>query len=362
MNGPRLDQLRLPPKPVDPRGRYVAWLWVTGAPGFWYEGRRIDVDSAWIDRLLAVHAAITDEGYLLPLLEEHEPDGTRWGDVLQLARVESPAGPQLVAAAAFAAADAEEAIQQGAIAYTSPGLKYDYTDHKGRKHPLALLELSIVSAPHQKTGGTHVLASERTKTMDGKPATNAARSIEDRMTDAETTLAAQGSTLGEIKTMLEAMKPAAPAPPAAPVEGMGAPADVKMSERVLGLEAQLKAEKEARLRAELDASLNASPGRVLPLDAPEVREMLLREQLRDPDSLKKIALKAVAPATPPAKPTPSALSWGAAAGAGTGIQASETTRDAAWARSEAKKAHPTDATASLAEFQRLLTIHNISPY
>lgn len=355
MNGPDLSKLKLPPKPTDPRGRYVAWLWVTGAPGFWYEGRRIEVNGAWIDAILAANAAITEDGYRLPLLEEHQPDGTRWGDVLELARVESPAGPQLVAAAAFAAADAEEAIRQGAIAYTSPGLRYDYTDHKGRKHPLALLELSLVSAPHQKTGGTHVLASEKRTTMPDKAA--AARSMEDRLTDVETQLAAQGGTLVEIKAMLEAMKPA----PDIEVEGMGAKPDIKMSEQLQRLEAQLQAEKEARLRAELDASINASPGRFLPLDAPEVREMLLREQLRDPESLKKIALKATAPTSTP-KPTAAPLTWGAAPGSGTGIQASEATKDAAWARSEAKKAHPTDPAARLAHFEQLIATHGISPY
>lgn len=358
-----LAEAGLPPKPVDPEGRPVSWLWVTGEPGFVYEGQEIAVDAAWIDARVDAWRSLTSRGYRVPVLREHRRDGEREGDVLTLARANVRGAESLIAACAWTDPAMPSKIAAGRVRYTSPGLA-DLTDDTGATHALVLTELSIVAAPHQKGAPTHILAAEA-PTMPDMLTPPAERSVEDRLGTLETGLAELKAAQAEILAALAKLTPPATAaepdpataPPAPPAEP-----EMKMSEALktaLAVNAQLK----ARLDAAEFASACPS-GAALPLDAPEVRAILLAEYARNPAAVKVALGKATKPAAaPPAAPAPA---WGikgngiqASEMPGTGFQLSEDTSDEA-IDAEARRIGNGDAKKELEAFQNLIYLREVA--
>ena len=170
----------LPPKPADETGRHVAWLWVTGEPGFHARDAKTGepivqaVDDDFIQRQIDAFGVLTDRGYSPPLAAMH-PDsirdasglselvevaeGERGGDILELTSWRDEAGKNnLVAAVAFNDTEAEAKLGRE-IKFFSPAFGSILMD-TGEELQFVLKELSKVSAPHQKGRSTHVLASE----------------------------------------------------------------------------------------------------------------------------------------------------------------------------------------------------------
>lgn len=320
-------------KPVDPDGRPVSWLWVTGAPGFAYEGTYVAVDAAWIDERIEAWRRMTSRGYRVPALAEHRRDGTRIGDVLALARLDgpcdpSPTGPSLVAAVAWVDPTTPKQIADGAIRYASPGLR-TLTDDAGETHTLALVDLSIASAPHQKTGATHVIAAAEGGTPMGPetPPAGGAPSDADRLAAIEKSQADLRAAIAALTEQLAALlakkdeegeKDDASAATGATTD----PAAVAMAEKMQALEARLAAESTARKRAEFLASFPSGAEVSL---TPELADACFEMAEAAPKAFAALALAARRPSTasdrstaPAAPPRRSEVTWGVAMAEGAG--------------------------------------------
>lgn len=170
----------LPPKPADTDGRHVAWLWVTGEPGFFALDCRTEeeivqvVDDEFIQRQIEAFTVLTERGYSPPLAVMH-PDsiadtyelrelveaaeGERGGDILELTSwLDEEGKNNLIAAVAFNDREAEAKLGRE-IKFFSPAFGSILMD-TGEELQFVLKELSKVVAPHQKGRSTHVLASE----------------------------------------------------------------------------------------------------------------------------------------------------------------------------------------------------------
>lgn len=180
----------LPPKPVDDGGRHVAWLWVTGEPGFHARDAKTGepiiqvVDDEFIDRQIDAFEVLTKRGYSPPLAAMHPEsirdasligdlvevaEGERGGDILKLSPWTDEHGrSNLVAAVAFNDQEAESKLGRE-IKFFSPAFGSILMD-TGEELPFVLKELSKVVAPHQKGRSTHVLASEIP--VEGQMSTN----------------------------------------------------------------------------------------------------------------------------------------------------------------------------------------------
>lgn len=353
----------LPAKPVDALGRPVYWVWLTGAPGFDYRGTPVKVDGRWIDRRIKDFVAMTSRGYRPPVLREHRADGERDGDVLQLARVDGPDGPALIGAVALSDPAAASKVASGRIRYVSPSFG-DLRDDSGAEYTFALREVSLVAAPHQKSGGTHVLASERYG-MDQatKPADGAAPSMEDRVSAMESRLGAMEMGQQRIMTMMEKLMPAEPAEDEEVEVEIKPPAGgVAMSEgdkRLATLERELAAERTARRRAEFDARYPVGASIQLSED---VRDQMFALSEAAPKAFTAVAAKATLPTAGAAQPPRrSEIQWGAAQGAASGAAAQpegialgELSDDALMEMAE-KTAKGGDVEAVLTEYTRLQT-------
>jgi hypothetical protein len=349
----------LPSKPVDALGRPVYWVWLTGAPGFDYRGAPVKVNGAWIDRRIKDFVAMTSRGYRPPILREHRAEGEREGDVLQLARVDGPDGPALIGAVALSDPAAASKVASGRIRYVSPSFG-DLRDDSGAEYTFALREVSLVAAPHQKSGGTHVLASEESS-MDqaSKPADGAAPSVEDRVSAMESRLGAMEMGQQRIMQMMEKLMPAEGEleveikPPA---EG------VAMSEgdkRLATLERELAAERTARRRAEFDARYPVGASIQLSED---VRDQMFALSEAAPKAFTAVAAKATLPTAGAAQPPRrSEIQWGASLGAASGsaaqpegVNLAELDEEGLMTLAE-KTTKSTDVNIILAEYTRLQT-------
>lgn len=251
-----------PPKPVDPDGRYVAWVLVTSEGVIHYEGQKIAVDDRFLSERVRQHRLLSEDGYAPPVLAEHTADGERRGDILDVRQHTYKGKPALIAAVAFADVDAEDKIRRGAIKYVSPGFK-SFTDDKGRDFRFVLAELSLVSAPHQKRlGETHILASEGATMLDkemgaGVEVEGDKPSPEERLAALERRIVEIGEAVAKVSSALEMME-------TMPDEDEGEPDDKKsededpkesaMAQRVAKLEAELSEARLNRRRAEFDAA------------------------------------------------------------------------------------------------------------
>lgn len=333
----------LPPKPSDDLGRPVYWVWLTGAPGFDYRGDKVPVDRAWIAQRIKDFEAMGARGYRPPVLREHRAEGEREGDVLQLASVNGADGPALIGAVALSDPDAAAKVASGRIRYVSPSFG-DLRDDAGAEYTFALREVSLVAAPHQKSGGSHVLASEE-RGMDPSTQDGAAPSIEDRVAAIERTMA-------ELKEMMVAK--AKPEGEEIEVEmKTPAPAAVQMSEgdrRLADLERQLAEERTARRRAEFDARYPAGAKIELSED---VRDHMFALSEAAPKAFTAVAAKATLPTAGAAlPPRRSEIQWGSALGAAAGspatdgVNLSEMSDDDLMAHLSIKHAKAADAVAA----------------
>lgn len=168
------DSAKLPSKPIDPLGRYVAWVWVLGEGDLHYsdpqgQARVAELTTRDLQSYINTFEQMGQEGYAPPVLREHSPNGEREGDVLDLVLVDdlpqAPGKRSLAAAVALADPEAQAKIASGRLKYVSPKLGTITLTHSGQSLA-GILEVSLVSAPAQKLGTTHVLAGETT--MDPK--------------------------------------------------------------------------------------------------------------------------------------------------------------------------------------------------
>lgn len=288
-----LSQGDLPPKPVIEGDRAVFWVYVLGAPGFSYHGATVLVTGDVIDQYVRRFAYFTSRGYRPPLLAGHpaifhkitgleglarKADELRVGEVLEVRRWPVDGRDALIAAIspAMSAKDAQVAVDRGVLRYFSPGLGSVETD-EGDVLQMVLKELSVVTNPHQKTAGTHILGSEQELKME-----------EQELTLADIMSALQG-VQASMKELAAAMM-SAPAPTVAPlmedeveVEVVSEPVDPRVAE----LEKEVALLRERAFVATLPVgktiSLQLTPERVNALVAanrtsPEAVSVLLGER------------------------------------------------------------------------------------
>jgi len=145
------------------------WIFVTGAPGFYYYGEEIEISEDWIDNAVQVYETMQRRGYEAPVLAEHDSavtEGLRLGDVVRLMKAKVEGRWALVAEVRWAMGDAHERIEAGQIRYFSPAISAIEDDETGSILEPVISELSVVAAPHQKGSVTHVLAGETTVAED----------------------------------------------------------------------------------------------------------------------------------------------------------------------------------------------------
>lgn len=239
----------LPTKPADPNGRHVAWLWLLGEGELHYTDPQgadkvAKLDKAALEAYLRSYDALTAQGYTAPVLRQHTPNGEREGDVLSLALAydlePAPKRWSLVGAVALADADARKKIEDGRIKYVSPRLGSVKLTDSGRELQ-SILEVSLVSAPAQKFGRTHVLAQENTMDTPTPPAPAMLQESPELMAMIKKmiaeALAENGNKTPEIEVKVEEPK-----------------AEDKKPDAMMGELAQLKRELADLKRAQADAA------------------------------------------------------------------------------------------------------------
>ena len=278
------------------------------------------VDGAWIDAQVAEWSRLTRDGYRVPAIAQHNPEatqGSRLGDVLDVRRVMLGGKAAMTAAIAWAMPGAQELLDSGGLRYVSPHFGPLADDGNGGAFDLVLLEVSAVTAPHQKhLGRTHILAGEYQEVpMDGiAPAAPAAPTADDRLSALEALV--QG--LAEKMEALAAPPAMAEEEPAEADESADEPDgdDIVMGE-IRALRSELAAEKKARREAEFSARYPA--GAVVEL-TPELREVCFQLAEADADAFQALAANAKRPAITHANtqtpPRAASIQWGVALGEG----------------------------------------------
>lgn len=153
----------LPIIPDDGSGRHTSWLFVTGSPGFKYQGQWYVVDDVFADFQMKEFDRLTQDGYEPPVILKHDSLNTkerRLADIIMLCKREYKGAVELACAVRWCIEDAEKAIELGQIRYFSPGFNPLENSQGGPDFPFVLSEMSQVAAPHQKGRGTHILAGE----------------------------------------------------------------------------------------------------------------------------------------------------------------------------------------------------------
>lgn len=301
------EDLPLPSKPAPTiAGQTVIWVDLLDLekPGFWYEGKFFAVTGADLDRLVRQHQEMTAEGYEVPHLVEHKRNGENRGTVRQLVKWSDPrrgGRPTLIAAVQLSDDDAPDKLRRGEIRYFSPGLGDVEDSRTKRVWRDVINEVSRVSAPHRKTGNTHVLGAEN-NTGDGTVDTNGTGqgtdnqpSTEDRISAMEQRMGAVETTMGEIKSLMEKQMAEAKKPEGDKPEGEGAaPTTPALSEaqRVMMAEVDAlkkRAEKleEERDKARFDAGFSALKGKTLTLSE-NTAPALYRLSKTDPEAFNQI--------------------------------------------------------------------------
>jgi hypothetical protein len=144
-------------------------------------GETVTVGKDGLKRQLAAYQYLCARGYTPPVGGQHNhpfseyasvkqledaedslPPGWRQGDLLAMEMWEDGNGTKkVIGAVALALPNdkAEEAVRLGQVKYFSPELGPLELDD-GTTLPLVIKKLDVVERPHQKTGATHILASE----------------------------------------------------------------------------------------------------------------------------------------------------------------------------------------------------------
>lgn len=213
------DSPTLPPKPPAPPGRAVLWVYVLGEPGFVYRDLDYHVDAGVIDQHVKRFGLLTGRGYRPPLAVQHPeaihevstlaqlralPEGLRAGEILEVRRHVVDGREALIAAVspAMPAADVARAVSLGQLKYFSPGLGPVQTD-EGDVLSLVLKELSIVTAPHQKTAPTHVLGQEQGEAMEPEDKAPDMAALMASLAECMKRVEAMEGRLGEMAKMME---------------------------------------------------------------------------------------------------------------------------------------------------------------
>lgn len=180
--GAILKESTLPPKPKDEHGRPVWWVEVLSEDTvFNAGGETVTVGKDGLKRQLAAYQYLCARGYTPPVGGQHNhpfseyssvkelesaedslPPGWRQGDLLAMEMWEDGNGTKkVIGAVALALPNdkAKEAVKLGQVKYFSPELGPLELDD-GTTLPLVIKKLDVVERPHQKTGATHILASE----------------------------------------------------------------------------------------------------------------------------------------------------------------------------------------------------------
>lgn len=173
-----LDVTGLPPKPEPTiEGAPVRWVELLYDKPLSYKGKTIEIGSKHLDALVKAFREMTALGYRPPQLAEHVANGERLGHLLDMqVWPDSRRGgrPTLIGALQFNDEGAEDKIAREIIYAFSPRLGSVEHDGTGKVWPMAIKEVSRVSAPHRKTR-THILGAEHdggamsTQLMDGAP-------------------------------------------------------------------------------------------------------------------------------------------------------------------------------------------------
>ena len=160
----------LPPKPTPTlEGQPVVWVELLSEGPLHYQGRKLDMDAAELERLEQAYQTMRGWGYLPPVLTEHDTDGERCGHVLDVKRWTHPDGRRLlIGALQLSTEGAADKLKNQQIYYFSPGLGPVEDPNTGTVLPRVVREVSRVSAPHRKTAA-HVLGAEHN---GGHPLTN----------------------------------------------------------------------------------------------------------------------------------------------------------------------------------------------
>ena len=149
----------LPPLPTD-TDRQHGWIVIAAEPVLHLplregedEATVLDIDGDWLDARVSDYAELTSSGnYEAAHITEHRRDGTRSGDIVQLATWTDPRDgrAKLLANVRWVLGlDASAAVETGALRYASPSWG-TFTDELGKLYEFALCEISAVVAPHQK--------------------------------------------------------------------------------------------------------------------------------------------------------------------------------------------------------------------
>jgi hypothetical protein len=295
------DSPTLPPKPAADAGRAVLWVYVLGEPGFVYRDMDYLVNAEVIDQHVKRFDLLCGRGYRPPLAVQHPdgihdlttmedlrnlPAGLRAGDILVVRRWTVDGKEALIAAVspAMPAAQVERAVSLGQLKYFSPGLGPVQTD-EGDVLSLVLKELSIVTAPHQKTAPTHVLGQEQ----GGPPM----EPENDAAPDYKAMMAQMAECMKRMEAMeakMQAMeKPAEEEPPAEE------PVNMAESAALVALQAEVAALREANFLATVPQTITLTLGE-------KDRDILTQLHRVSPDLAKKLVGKArpgAAPAAPP---------------------------------------------------------------
>lgn len=151
----------LPPKPAPTlEGHPVVWVELLSEGPLHYQGRKLDMDAAELERLEQAYQTMRGWGYLPPVLTEHDKDGERCGHVLAVQRWTHPDGRRLlIGALQLSTEGAADKLKNQQIYYFSPGLGPVEDPNTGTVLPRVVREVSRVSAPHRKTAA-HVLGGE----------------------------------------------------------------------------------------------------------------------------------------------------------------------------------------------------------
>lgn len=209
---PDLEQFRDDPaadaSPLPIQSRAVNWIFVTGEPGFWYWGEFVAVNEAWIDAVMAAHVKLQAGGYEAPVLAEHDPyatDGRRLGDIVELAKYETPSGVAMAALVRWTAgSEAPADIESGAIRYFSPGI--GIVEHGDTGEELyTVAELSVTTAPQQKGTATHVLASQRRYIMATEENTTLDE-LKAQLEEFRAAVAAKDAEAAELRAQLDELR------------------------------------------------------------------------------------------------------------------------------------------------------------
>lgn len=117
------------------------------------------IDEEFVRSQIDQFRDLTSRGYTPPILKEHRREGTRYGAIVALEGVREHGVWELRAGAHLYEADAWDKVESGQYDYVSGGW-VPLKDDAGKEYPNALVEVSLVGAPHVKINQSAASLSE----------------------------------------------------------------------------------------------------------------------------------------------------------------------------------------------------------